>query len=94
MTEDGVLGVTSNPTILQQAIAHSKLYDEELQELAETTDDAREIFRRIAVRDIRDASDIFMPVYERTEHRAGSAAGEVTRRVVAQERGCGSSPKR
>ena len=34
MTEDGVLGVTSNPTILQQAIAHSELYDQELQELA------------------------------------------------------------
>jgi transaldolase len=77
MTEDGVLGVTSNPTILQQAIAHSKLYDEELQQLAETTDDAREIFRRIAVRDIRDASDIFMPVYERTEHKDGYVSLEV-----------------
>ena len=77
MTEDGVLGVTSNPTILQQAIAHSKLYDEELQQHAETTDDAREIFRRIAVRDIRDASDIFMPVYERTEHKDGYVSLEV-----------------
>ena len=69
MTEVGVLGVTSNPTILQQAIAQSELYDQELQELAEKTDDPREIFRRIAVRDIRDASDIFMPVYEQTEHK-------------------------
>jgi transaldolase len=34
MTEDGVLGVTSNPTILQQSIAKSELYDQELQELA------------------------------------------------------------
>jgi transaldolase len=32
MMEDGVLGVTSNPTIFQQAIARSGLYDEELQE--------------------------------------------------------------
>ena len=37
MMEDGVLGVTSNPTIFQQAIARSELYDEELQELAEKT---------------------------------------------------------
>src|SRR5919112_3252814 len=78
MTEDGVLGVTSNPTILQQAIAHSKLYDQELQKLAEKTDDAREIFRRIAVRDIRDANDIFMPVYEQTEHKDGYVSLEVS----------------
>lgn len=78
MTEDGVLGVTSNPTILQQAIAQSELYDQELQELAEKTDDPREIFRRIAVRDIRDASDIFMPVYEQTEHKDGYVSLEVS----------------
>jgi transaldolase len=75
--EDGVLGVTSNPTILQQAIAQSELYDEELQKLAEKTDDAKEIFRRIAVRDIRDASDIFMPVYEQTEYKDGYVSLEV-----------------
>jgi transaldolase len=77
MTDAGVLGVTSNPTILQQAIVQSELYDQELQELAEKTDDAREIFRRIAVHDIRDASDIFMPVYEQTEHRDGYVSLEV-----------------
>ena len=41
MMEDGVLGVTSNPTIFQQAIAQSNLYDQELQELAEKTDDPK-----------------------------------------------------
>ena len=77
MMEDGVLGVTSNPTIFQQAIAQSELYDEELQELAEKTDDAKEIFRRIAVRDIQDACDIFMPVYDQTEHKDGYVSLEV-----------------
>jgi transaldolase len=77
MTDNGVLGVTSNPTILQQAIVKSELYDQELQELAEKTDDAREIFRRIAVHDIRDASDIFMPVYEQTDHQDGYVSLEV-----------------
>jgi transaldolase len=75
--EDGVLGVTSNPTILQQAIAQSELSDEELQKLAEKTDEAREIFRRIAVRDIQDACDIFMPVYEQTEYKDGYVSLEV-----------------
>ena len=77
MMEEGVLGVTSNPTIFQQAIAQSQLYDEELQELAEETDDPKEMFRRIAVRDIRDACDIFMPVYERTERKDGYVSLEV-----------------
>jgi transaldolase len=77
MMEDGVLGVTSNPTIFQQAIAQSELYDQELQELAEKTDDTKEIFRRIAVRDIQDACDIFMPVYEQTEHKDGYVSLEV-----------------
>jgi transaldolase len=77
MTEDGVLGVTSNPTILQQAIVKSELYNQELQELAEKTDDAKKIFRRIAVHDIRDASDIFMPVYEQSEHKDGYVSLEV-----------------
>ncbi len=77
MMDDGVLGVTSNPTIFQQAIAQSELYDEELQELAEETDDPKEMFRRIAVRDIRDACDIFMPVYERTERKDGYVSLEV-----------------
>jgi transaldolase len=80
MMEDGVLGVTSNPTIFQQAIARSALYDEELQELAEETDDPKEIFRRIAVRDIQDACDIFMPVYElyeQTERKDGYVSLEV-----------------
>jgi transaldolase len=77
MMEDGVLGVTSNPTIFQQAIARSELYDQELQELAEKTDDAKEMFRRIAARDIRDACDIFMPVYERTERKDGYVSLEV-----------------
>ena len=68
-------GVTSNPTILQQS--YSELYDQELREFAAKTDDPREIFRRIAVRDIRDASDIFMPVYEQTEHKDGYVSLEV-----------------
>jgi transaldolase len=77
MMEDGVLGVTSNPTIFQQAIAQSELYDQELLELAQKTDDAKEIFRSIAVRDIQDACDIFMPVYEQTQRKDGYASLEV-----------------
>lgn len=77
MVEDGVLGVTSNPTIFQAAIAQSDLYDDQLQQLAEKTDDPKEIFRQIAARDIQDVCDLLRPVWERTDHQDGYVSLEV-----------------
>ena len=44
MIDDGIVGVTSNPAIFQKAVAGSDLYDDQLQELAENTDDPKEMF--------------------------------------------------
>lgn len=77
MIEDGILGATSNPAIFQKAIAGSELYDEQLQELARREEDPKEIFWGIAQTDIRDACDIFMPVYERTGSEDGYVSLEV-----------------
>ncbi|MDQ4106586.1 MAG: transaldolase [Actinomycetota bacterium] len=77
MIEDGIVGVTSNPAIFQKAIAGSDLYDDQLQELAEKEDDPKEIFWQIAKRDIQDACDTFMPVYERTGGQDGFVSLEV-----------------
>ena len=76
--DEGIVGVTSNPTIFQKAIAESELYDEQLEELAREYDDPKEIFLRIAQRDIQDACDILMPVYERTEGKDGYVSLEVS----------------
>jgi transaldolase len=77
MIEDGILGITSNPAIFQKAIAGSDLYDEQLGELAREKDDPKEMFWGIARTDIRDACDIFMPVYERTGGEDGYVSLEV-----------------
>ena len=77
MIEDGIVGVTSNPAIFQKAIAGSDLYDEQLAELARKEDDPKEMFWGIAQTDIRDACDIFMPVYERTGGEDGFVSLEV-----------------
>jgi transaldolase len=77
MIEDGILGATSNPAIFQKAIGGSDLYDEQLQELARREDDPKEIFWGIAQTDIRDACDIFMPIYERTGGEDGYVSLEV-----------------
>jgi transaldolase len=78
MIEEGVVGVTSNPTIFQKAISESSLYDEQLQELAEKEDDPKEIFLALAREDIRDACDLLLPVYERTGRLDGYVSLEVT----------------
>ena len=65
MKEDAVTGVTSNPTIFQKALSQGTAYDEQLKELLEETDDATEIFFRLALDDIRDACDVLAPAHEK-----------------------------
>src|SRR5919205_641752 len=78
MIEEGVVGVTSNPTIFQKGISHSMLYDEQLQELSRREDDPKEIFLGLAKKDIQDACDLLMSVFERTNHLDGYVSLEVS----------------
>jgi transaldolase len=64
MEEDAVVGVTSNPTIFQKAISHGNAYDEQLKELLEEELEPKEIFLRLAVRDVETALDLLSPVHE------------------------------
>ena len=63
--EEGVRGVTSNPTIFQKAIASGEAgYDEQLREVAAQEDDPKLIFQTLAVRDIQDACDVLRTVWD------------------------------
>jgi transaldolase len=64
--EDAVVGVTSNPTIFQKAIAQGNAYDEQLKELLEREDDPKEIFLELSSRDIAAACELLAPVHEQT----------------------------
>jgi transaldolase len=78
MDEDAVVGVTSNPTIFQKAISQGDAYDEQLQEvLAEGTSDPKEIFYRLAARDIESACELMQPVWEQTNGVDGYVSWEV-----------------
>ncbi|MFN8374232.1 MAG: transaldolase [Anaerolineae bacterium] len=76
INEDGVLGVTSNPTIFEKAISGSSAYDVQIKDLL--SEDATDIFEKLAIRDIQAALDIFHPVYERTHGRDGYVSLEVS----------------
>ena len=64
MEEDAVTGVTSNPTIFQKAISQGSAYDDQLRDLVEHEDDAKEIFIALAGRDVGDACDLMRSVWD------------------------------
>ena len=77
MAEDAVVGVTSNPTIFQKALAEGDRYDAQLRELAETVTDPAELFFALAMDDIRAGCDLMRPVWERTDGVDGFVSLEV-----------------
>ncbi|HEY8258736.1 MAG TPA: transaldolase [Gemmatimonadales bacterium] len=76
--EDGLRGMTSNPTIFEKAIAGSRLYDDEIRALTDQGKNAGEIFEALAVADVRSACDLFGPVYQATGGVDGLVSLEVS----------------
>lgn len=77
LVEQGVEGVTSNPTIFQGAIAEGDAYDDQIRELSAEHDDAKEIFWQLAKDDIRDACDILRAVWDEGAGKDGWVSLEV-----------------
>ncbi len=77
MTEDAVVGVTSNPTIFEKALSTGDWYDEQLREVVDRFEDPREIFFALAVEDIRDACDLMRGAWERSNGEDGRVSIEV-----------------
>jgi transaldolase len=65
MNEDAVVGVTTNPTIFQKALAQGDSYDEQLKELLEGETDPKEIFLQLSARDVEAAIDLLASTKER-----------------------------
>src|ERR1700726_649520 len=77
--EDGLRGMTSNPTIFEKAITGGKLYDDLLNSLKSRSDlDAKGRYEILAIRDIQDAADILRPVYDSSKRRDGYVSLEVS----------------
>lgn len=77
--ENGVTGVTSNPAIFEKAITGSTDYAEALTRLDRQRDlDAKPRYEQLAIRDIQDAADVLLPVYEQTMRRDGFVSLEVS----------------
>jgi transaldolase / glucose-6-phosphate isomerase len=76
---DGLRGVTSNPSIFEQAIGHSDEYDGAIARMLAAKDRAvGEIFEQLAVEDIKQATDVLRPVYDATRGADGYVSIEVS----------------
>jgi len=79
INDDGLRGMTSNPSIFEKAIGESSLYDDLLKSLASRPDlNATARYEQIAIRDIQDAADILKPVYESSKFHDGFVSLEVS----------------
>jgi transaldolase len=77
MREDAVVGVTSNPTIFQKAISAGDDYDDQLREVLAEEQDPKEVFLRLAVKDVSDALDLLRKVWDEGGGRDGYVSIEV-----------------
>src|SRR5262245_48094694 len=75
--EDGLAGMTSNPTIFQKSITETDLYDDESQRLSEEGLGPAAVFEGLAVSDVRAAADVFRPAYEGSGGNDGFVSIEV-----------------
>jgi transaldolase/glucose-6-phosphate isomerase len=75
LADDGVMGVTSNPAIFQQAIGESETYDAAIGNLLEL--DATAIYETLALEDIQHAADQLRPIFDRTKGIDGYVSLEV-----------------
>ena len=75
--EDGLRGMTSNPSIFEKAMVESHDYDDDIRALALKGMGAKEIYEALSQRDVQSAADVFRPLYDRTGGKDGYVSLEV-----------------
>jgi transaldolase len=78
LIDDGIVGVTSNPSIFEKAIAKSSDYDATIRELALAGKSTNEIYEALALKDIGETADLLKPVYDKTGGVDGYISLEVS----------------
>ncbi len=94
LIDQGVRGVTSNPTIFQSAIADGDSYDEQLREVLKETTEPKEVFLQLATRDIQGACDLFKQVHDDGDGKDGWVSLEVDPNLAHDTQGTIDEAKR
>jgi transaldolase len=94
LVDEGVVGVTSNPTIFQAAIADGDAYDEQIKAVTETESEPKEIFIALARDDIRAACDVLRHVWDTGDGKDGWVSLEVDPNLAHDTQGTIDEAKR
>jgi transaldolase len=95
LVEQGIAGVTSNPTIFQKAIGDGDAYDEQLREVLANESEPKEVFLALARDDIRAACDLLTPVFDRGDStRDGWVSLEVDPNLAYDAEGTATEARR
>jgi transaldolase/glucose-6-phosphate isomerase len=88
VAEDSIVGVTSNPTIFQNAISGSDAYDAQIEGIVaeNPTIQIKDLYEALAIQDIKNAADVLQPVYERTNGDDGYVSLEVSPELADDSR--------
>lgn len=79
ITEDSLMGLTSNPVIFENTISKTNLYDQDILALKKQgVVDEKLIYENLAIKDLQRAADLFLPVYEKTMGKDGYVSLEVS----------------
>ena len=85
--EDGLRGMTSNPSIFEKAIADSHDYDEDIRAIAFSGKGAETIYETLSQHDVQDAADEFRDLYDRTDGKDGYVSLEVNPHLAHDTKG-------
>lgn len=80
--QDGVSGLTSNPSIFEKAIAGSHDYDDAIRAMAQAGNSIEEMYQALTIEDIQRAADFFRPTYNRLEGADGFVSLEVSPKLA------------
>ena len=87
LIDRGLRGVTSNPTIFEQAIESSTAYDDDLRKWSMSPETDRDVYEVLAIQDVREAADLFRALYDSTDGRDGFVSLEVSPGVARDTEG-------
>lgn len=87
ITEDGLSGMTSNPSLFQNAITKSHDYDNDIKKLKNAGKTVTEIYETLTIQDVQDAADVFKPTYDEVKAKDGYVSLEVNPHLAHDTKG-------
>jgi len=94
LADDGVVGVTANPTIFEKSISAGHAYDEQINQSINEGKNTNDIYEAVVIQDIRTVADLLRPIYDQTEGKDGYVSLEVSPELAHDTNGTISEARR